>query len=72
MNVVRAAGLEPARELPTDFHPATAFTAALKCVLRSGLSLHPSRSLRCCPSSLYTFPAIGAWLGIAISQVSRL
>src|SRR6202023_333254 len=40
--------------------------------LRSGLSLHrlPEHpGLRCCPSSLYTFPErlFRAWLGIAIS-----
>ena len=40
--------------------------------LRSGLSLHhppQNPELRCCPSSLYTFPAgvsLRAWLGIAI------
>jgi len=34
--------------------------------LWSGLSLHPSFRLRRCPSSLYTFPLSGAWLGIAI------
>jgi len=38
--------------------------------LRSGLYLHhlpDSLGLRCCPSSLYTFPAAScrAWLGIA-------
>ena len=32
----------------------------------SGLSLHPGDvRCRCCPSSLYTFPLAGAWLGIA-------
>ena len=41
--------------------------------LRSGLYLHPipdDPGLRCCPSSLYTFPAcLGrAWLGIAIFE----
>jgi hypothetical protein len=50
------------------------------CCLRqglgSGLSLHHSPGclpgFRCCPSSLYTFPAVldRAWLGIAISQGS--
>jgi hypothetical protein len=45
--------------------------------LRFGVWTIPSPSpgklpgLRCCPSSLYTFPAFGrAWLGIAILQVS--
>ena len=46
---------------------------ALASGLRSGLSLHrplKNPGLRCCPSSLYTFPAgffLRAWLGIAIS-----
>ena len=59
--------------------PSTAFAArtlrvgALPSGLRSGLSLHhppESPGIRCCPSSLYTFPAgvlLRAWLGIAIS-----
>ncbi len=58
--------------------PSTAFAAparrfgALAPGLRSGLSLHrppEDPGLRCCPSSLYTFPArlLRAWLGIAIS-----
>ena len=43
---------------------------------RSGLSLHHLPDLapgvRCCPSSLYTFPAVSgrAWLGIAMLQGS--
>ena len=42
------------------FIPATAFAAALRR-LGSGLSLHlaPSPGVRCCPSSLYTFPRAG-------------
>jgi len=64
---------------PADFHavygfrrPDVAF-GGLTPGLRSGLSLHPPPEhpeLRCCPSSLYTFPAgiyDRAWLGIAIS-----
>ena len=59
--------------------PSTAFAArtgrfeALTSGLRSGLSLHPppeDPGLRCCPSSLYTFPekdSLRAWLGIAIA-----
>jgi len=59
--------------------PSAAFAArtgrfgALTSGLRSGLSLHPppeDPGLRCCPSSLYTFPekvSLRAWLGIAIS-----
>jgi hypothetical protein len=27
-------------------------------------------AFRCCPSSLYTFPPMRAWLGIAIAEVS--
>jgi hypothetical protein len=57
--------------------PSTAFAALTRCFeafapgLRSGLSLHrlpEDPGLRCCPSSLYTFPAgvpLRAWLGIA-------
>jgi hypothetical protein len=44
--------------------PSTAFAARMPKAsasgLRSGLSLHPppeDPELRCCPSSLYTFPA---------------
>jgi hypothetical protein len=36
--------------------------------LRSGLSLHPppeNPELRCCPSSLYTFPGWNIWPGLA-------
>lgn len=42
------------------FLPATAFAAALRR-LGSGLSLHrfPRAGVRCCPSSLYTFPFPG-------------
>ena len=61
--VVRAEGLEPSLSLRKNGFscPATAF-AALGCRaqgLGSGLSLHQSDlfRLRCCPSSLYTFPS---------------
>src|ERR1700735_3268877 len=58
--------------------PTTAFAAEAQRLitrrpsLRSGLSLHhlpKNPGLRCCPCSLYTFPAhwLRAWLGIAIS-----
>jgi len=59
--------------------PTTAFAARTRMLsafpsgLRSGLSLHPppeAPGFRCCPSSLYTFPAevsVQAWLGIAIA-----
>ena len=64
---------------PADFHAGCGFrrpdtgAVALASGLRSGLSLHPTPlllGLRCCPSSLYTFPAnisVRAWLGIAIA-----
>jgi len=53
---------------PADFHAVCGFRrpdvtpfGELTPGLRSGLSLHPppeSPELRCCPSSLYTFPAV--------------
>jgi hypothetical protein len=65
------------------FIPTAAFAARARrrpapaCGLWSGLSLHllpllssAAPGLRCCPSSLYTFPAeisVQAWLGIAIA-----
>src|SRR5882762_2220217 len=52
---------------PADFHTVYGFRrpggetfGGLTPGLRSGLSLHPppeAPELRCCPSSLYTFPA---------------
>jgi len=65
---MRAEGFEPSRALhSTDFRtvhgfrrPAVAF-GSTSAGLRSGLSLHRAQDLisgvRCCPSSLYTFPA---------------
>ncbi len=65
--MVRAEGLEPSRALSsTDFHTVYGFRrptrrfGAHASGLRSGLSLHRPPEyprLRCCPSSLYTFPA---------------
>jgi hypothetical protein len=66
--MVRAEGVEPSRaEAQRIFIPSTAFAARTRhseahaSGLRSGLSLHrlPKKfsGLRCCPSSLYTFPA---------------
>lgn len=50
---------------PTDFLTTSAFAAAIWRSW-SGLSLHLGDvRCRCCPSSLYTFPLAGAWLGIA-------
>jgi len=65
---VRAEGLEPSRAFAQRiFVPSTAFAAppfalaSTSAGLRSGLSLHRAQDLlsgvRCCPSSLYTFPA---------------
>ena len=63
---MRAGGLEPPRAFAQRiFLPSTAFAAAQDAIstarLRSGLSLHRAcgdvRRFRCCPSSLYTFPA---------------
>ncbi len=65
--VVRAEGVEPSRAVSsTDFHTVYGFRrptrrfGAPASGLRSGLSLHrPPKDpgIRCCPSSLYTFPA---------------
>ena len=68
VNLVRAVGLEPTQAFgPTDFRTTSAFAAALGRSIRSldyPFTLASPLS-RCCPSSLYTFPAWGAWLGIA-------
>src|SRR6266404_2522106 len=78
--MVRAEGLEPPRTLRSNgfSYPATAFAAAHR--FRNGVwgldypftvpGLAPG--VRCCPSSLYTFPAVSgrAWLGIAMLQGS--
>ena len=56
--MVRTAGSNPHSLGPRDFLTATAFAAAFRR-LWSGLYLHPSVCLRCCPSSLYTFPLRG-------------
>jgi hypothetical protein len=63
---------------PTDFLARYGFRRPchLRRGLGSGLSLHRVRILapgvRCCPSSLYTFPTVSgrAWLGIAMLQGS--
>ena len=62
---------------PTDFRTRLRLSPPLPCQgLGSGLSLHrvPDTfpGVRCCPSSLYTFPAVSgrAWLGIAMLQGS--
>ena len=57
------------------FVPATAFAAAVRR-LGSGLSLHPARPrLRCCPSSLYTFPGMSVprlGSGLPLQRFPRL
>ena len=78
--VVRAVGVEPTRAVkPCGFSCRLRLSPPGRGVsertpgLRSGLSLHrppQDPGLRCCPSSLYTFPVrvlLRAWLGIAIS-----
>ena len=76
---MRAEGLEPSGALrPNGFsYPSTAF-AAPAVLPGFGVWTIPSPSpgfipvFRCCPSSLYTFPAVSgrAWLGIAMLQGS--
>jgi len=51
-----------------DFHTTSAFAAPPAAGSWSGLYLHHPARVRCCPSSLYTFPEFfQAWLGIAFS-----
>ncbi len=78
--LVRAEGLEPSRTLRSNgfSYPTTAFAAAHR--FRHGVwgLDYPftvpgfAPGVRCCPSSLYTFPAVSgrAWLGIAMLQGS--
>ena len=77
--VVRAEGLEPSRTLRSNgfSYPSTAFAAP---AISPGFGVWTIPSpcpdltpgVRCCPSSLYTFPAVSgrAWLGIAMLQGS--
>ena len=77
---MRAEGLEPSRTLRSNgfSYPATAFAAAHR--FRNGVwgldypftMPGSAPGVRCCPSSLYTFPACSgrAWLGIAMLQGS--
>jgi hypothetical protein len=63
---------------PTDFHTRLRLSPPCCPAARFGVWTIPSPcpdlapGVRCCPSSLYTFPAVSgwAWLGIAISQGS--
>ena len=83
--VVRAGDSNPHRHrCPTDFLTSYGFRRLARggASLWSGLSLHHAPTepkappeVRCCPSSLYTFPSAGpgdrswrAWLGIAMEQ----
>jgi hypothetical protein len=77
--LVRAEGLEPSRALrPNGFSYRLRLSPSLLFCqgLGSGLSLHRVPDtfpvFRCCPSSLYTFPAVSGrtWLGIAMLQGS--
>ena len=59
-SMVRAEGVEPSRAFagPTDFHTTSAFAAAaLAFVVWTIPSPSGAFRRRCCPSSLYTFPA---------------
>ena len=63
---------------PTDFHTRLRLSPPLQCSAGFGVWTIPSPcpdmapGVRCCPSSLYTFPAVSgrAWLGIAMLQSS--
>ena len=77
--MVRAEGLEPSLSLRKNgfSYPSTTFVAPTIYSKVWGLDYPFTVSgflpgIRCCPSSLYTFPAgfSRAWLGIAILQVS--
>jgi hypothetical protein len=67
---VRAEGLEPSRTFkPCGFSYHFGFRRPARRVrgLDYPFTIPPRGGLRCCPSSLYTFPQnIRAWLGIAI------
>src|SRR5262249_25497050 len=74
--LVRAEGIEPSRGYPQRiFVPSTAFAASPSAFAHwrvRGLdyTFTVARArLRCCPSSLYTFPLLRAWLGIARLKV---
>jgi len=69
MSLVRTGGIEPPRAFARRiFLPSTVFTAAVSGVCGLDYPFTLAMRLRCCPSSLYTFPngpAGRAWLGIA-------
>ncbi|HBD90180.1 MAG TPA: hypothetical protein DEF16_18700 [Gemmobacter sp.] len=63
--VVSAAGFEPTAPgfIPLRLSPPPFGVRGLDCPF----TICP-KALRCCPSSLYTFPLAGAWLGIGKAQ----
>src|SRR5258708_6485590 len=64
--MVRAAGLEPARAFqPNGFSYHFGFRRRRLAFVVWTIPSPWRRRVRCCPSSLYTFPKIRAWLGIA-------
>jgi hypothetical protein len=81
LELVRAAGVEPAQAFrPYGFSYQLrlspprlgAFALRLVCGLDYPFTVaftHCGVRLRCCPSSLYTFPRSRAWLGIATLEV---
>ena len=64
--------LNPHEQSPTDFLTLYGFRRNHpRVTLWSGLSLHPSNRLRCCPSSLYTFP-FGLGSGLPFKRFPRI
>jgi hypothetical protein len=71
--LVRTAGLEPALSckkqifIPLRLSPPPLGVRGLDCPFTMAIS-----GVRCHPSSLYTFPQPGAWLGIGLGRLSPL
>jgi hypothetical protein len=71
--LVRTAGLEPALSykkqifVPLRLSPPPLGVRGLDCPFTVAIS-----GVRCHPSSLYTFPQPGAWLGIGLGRLSPL
>ena len=80
VKLVRAEGLEPSRTLRSNGFsyllrlspPPTAFAMGFGVWTIPSPCPDLAPGVRCCPSSLYTFPAVSgrAWLGIAMVQGS--
>jgi hypothetical protein len=72
-HLVRTAGLEPALSfkkqifIPLRLSPPPFSVRGLDCPFTMAIS-----GVRCHPSSLYTFPQPGAWLGIGLGHLSPL